>query len=81
MSFSTTITIMPTRAIRIIERCEFGEPGDVVRPEPYDVAVLLVEIRRVAVFVEEPGEMVPATLTADAIDPPLREPRRRRRRD
>ena len=43
------------RTIRITEPCEFGDPGDRIRPEPYDVAALLVETRGVAVYEEEAG--------------------------
>jgi hypothetical protein len=43
---------MNARAIRIIKPCEFGEPGDVLCPEPWDIACLLVETRGVAVYEE-----------------------------
>lgn len=43
---------MPAKQIRIVEPCEFGDPGDVLSPEPWDVATMLVEIRRVAEYVE-----------------------------
>ena len=43
---------MNGRTIRITERCEFGEPGDLLSPEPWDIAAVLVETRGVAVYVE-----------------------------
>jgi hypothetical protein len=46
---------MNPRTIRIIERCEFGEPGELLCPEPWDIAFLLVEVRRVAEYVEPPA--------------------------
>ena len=47
---------MNPRTIRITEPCEFGDPGDRIRPEPYDVAALLVETRGVAVYEEAAAE-------------------------
>ena len=44
---------MSARTIRITKRCEFGEPGDLLCPEPWDIASLLVETRGVAVYVED----------------------------
>ena len=34
---------MPPRQIRLIKPCEFGDVGDLLTPEPLDVARLLVE--------------------------------------
>ena len=42
---------MASNQIRLIESCEFGDAGDVLTPEPADVARLLVE-RGVAEWVE-----------------------------
>jgi len=44
---------MNSRTIRITEPCEFGEPGDLLCPEPWDIAHLLVETRGVAEYVEQ----------------------------
>ena len=72
---------MNSRTIRIIERCEFGEPGDLVRPEPWDIATLLVEIRGVAEYVHQPPAPPLGQAVTDATRPASREPRRRRPRD